>query len=824
MIRPALRIISLFLWFAISIYANNDPIATAGELQLAVNRLSTLGSVLYIAAHPDDENTGLMAYLSKEMKLRTAYLSLTRGDGGQNLIGPEQGREIGIIRSQELLEARRFDGGEQFFTRAVDFGYSKSMGESMKVWGREEILEDIVWIIRSFRPDVIITRFSVDEARNGHGHHTASTVLALEAFRAAADPARFTEQLKNVSPWQAKRILWNKWRPKPEEQAGLIKVDLGTFNPLLGMSYNEIAARSRSMHKSQGFGMLPNRGIQIDYFEHLDGEKAHKDLLEGVDTTWTRVRGGGPIAEKVAALSDFDIQKPWLSLSKLLDLDQALASLGPDPWVVWKRQELNALIKACAGLFIEPLAADYEAAPGDTFEVNTHLVQRSHASITIKVIDVPTLGLTPVKNLELSHNNLLKTDFKLTLPADFPISQPYWLTDPPLPGRFITRNSALLGLPQNPPILTVDVTLTILGRDITFSSPLYHRWADRVKGEQQRPFEVRPPVTATFQMKNLLFADNHEKEVLVRLKGHAAAAGGHISLEVPEGWQVTPKSIAFEFVNRRDEQMAAFRIRPPDRLSSGPAHAVVDLQGRTYRLALTEIVHEHIEPQVYFPESSLGLLRLDAKVQPVRIGYIEGSGDEIPQVLSDMGYQVDKLTDEQLTVEHLKGYKTLIAGIRAYNTRGRLKFAHPELMKFVEGGGTFIVQYNVAYGLLTEEIGPYPFKIGRERITDETAAMRMLEPDHPLFRTPNIIGPADFSGWVQERGLYFAESWDHRYEALLAANDPGEGKLTGSTLVATYGKGLFIYTGLSWFRQLPAGVPGACRLFINMIQAGMNGR
>jgi LmbE family N-acetylglucosaminyl deacetylase len=813
----------LFLCWASLLEARIDEPPNAAELKLALDKIATLGSVLYIAAHPDDENTGLMAYLSKEKHLRTAYLSLTRGDGGQNLIGPEQGSEIGIIRSQELLEARRFDGGEQLFTRAVDFGYAKSVAESMKIWGRDEILGDIVWIIRYFRPDVIITRFSADEDSNGHGHHPAATILALDAFKAAADPGRYPDQLKKVPVWQAKRILWNKWRPKPEEQAGLIKVDLGTFNPHLGMSYNEIAARSRSMHKSQGFGSLPNRGSQIDYFEHLDGIRAETDLFDGIDTTWSRVMGGKAIDTKLTSLSDFDMAKPWLSLAKLLDLDMALAKLGSDPWVVWKRKELNTLIKACAGLFIEPLVTDYVAAPGDTLDLSLHLVQRSHAPMTIKTLRVSAPGHSPVENQELSHNRLVKIDFKLTLPADFPISQPYWLEKSPQ-GRFFDFDPSLLELAQNPPALRVDLTLTILGRDITFSSPVRYRWADRVKGEMQRPFEVRPPVTATFQIKNLIFADPHEKEVLVRLKGHASAARGQVRLQVPEGWQVTPKAIAFDFTRRHDERMLAFHIRPPERLSRGQAYAWVDLPGKTYRLALSEIVHDHIEPQVYFPESSLRLLRLDARVKPLRIGYIEGSGDEIPQILTDMGYAVDILSDEALSFEQLKNYGTVIAGIRAHNTRERLKFAYPDLMKFVEAGGTYIVQYNVAYGLLTEEIGPYPFKIGRARIADETAPFRVLKPDNPLFKSPNMIGSADFADWVQERGLYFAESWDERYEALLAGNDPGEAELTGSTLVATYGKGRFIYTGLSWFRQLPAGVPGACRLFINMIEAGLHDR
>lgn len=816
----------LSILFGLPLRALIEPPRTAADLRIALEKMNVLGSVLYIAAHPDDENTGLMAFLSKERKYRTAYLSLTRGDGGQNLIGSEQGSQIGIIRSQELLEARRYDGGEQYFTRAVDFGYSKSVAETMDFWGKEEVMSDIVRVIRHFRPDVIITRFPADDEQNGgHGHHPAATILALEAFAAAADPARFPEQLKDLSPWQAKRILWNKWRPKPEEMAGLATLDTGSYNPLLGMSYNEIAARSRSMHKSQGFGVLPNRGSQIEYFQLLAGAPFRKDIFDGIDSSWKRIEGAEALDRLLAGqLADFDVGRPWLSLAALLKMDEEIARLEKEPWVRFKRGELRDLIAACAGLFIEPLASDFCAAPGDMVHLSTTMLLRSTDAVQVQAIRFPSLGLVQSLKLDLVHNVLQKVDSDLILPADYALTQPYWLARPPEKGLFHVDDPAMIGLAQNPPVLPVEVDLTLLGRKLTFRKALRYRWLDRVNGEMQRPFEIRPSVSATFAKKNIIFSNGQRREVQVRLKAHAAQAKGLLRLELPGGWTAAPDQIDFEFASRHDERTVSFWISPPPLMQRTQTLARIVVDGRAYARSLVEIRHDHIEPQAYFPESSVRLIRLDTKIPGGRIGYIEGSGDEIPEALGDMGYEVVMLGDEQLSSEFLATCDAVIAGIRAYNTRPRLKYAYTALMDYIQNGGTYIVQYNVGYGLVCEEIGPYPFKIGRERITDEQAELRLLKPEHSLFNQPNRIGPDDFSGWVQERGLYFAESCDKRYDDLVSGHDPGEKELSGSTLFCRYGKGVFIYSGLAWFRQVPAGNPGALRIFVNMISAGRYAR
>jgi LmbE family N-acetylglucosaminyl deacetylase len=799
-----------------------DSLPNAADVRLSLEKLNVLGSVLYIAAHPDDENTGLMAYLSKERKYRAAYLSVTRGDGGQNLIGSEKDSDIGIMRSQELLAARHIDGGEQYFTRAIDFGYSKSVEESMQIWGRDKVLADIVWIIRRFRPDIIVTRFPADAAGGGgHGHHTAGTILALEAFTAAADAARFPEQLQFAKPWQAKRILLNSFRPNAQEQNKNPQVDIGIYNPYLGQSYNEIAAYSRTMHKSQGFGTLPRRGSQLEFFQLLEGSPVEADIMEGIDTSWKRLKGGEEIERMIAGIiSAFQIENPSKSLPQLLELDTRMAALGSDPWIQVKRQELRDLIQACAGLWLETLADDYSAAPGGTVKITASLVQRSGGALRLNALNFPTLNQRYEVKQDIPHNTLRSIEQAVTLPPNYPISQPYWLMKPAERGLYSVSNQQMIGMPQNPPALPVDVDVNILGKDFTFTTATRYRWVDRVDGEKQRPFEVRPPVTANFNRKVVVFNNGREKEINLTLKNNGSISKGSVRLQIPSDWQVSPASIQFDFSKKHDEQVVTFRVRPPLKMTVADAKAIVAIGDKEYSYSLLEILHSHIDPQVHFTDAGLRLIPLESKIKPGRVGYIEGSGDEIPEILKDMGYEVVSLSDDMLTAEQLAQFNIVIAGIRAYNTRERLRFVQPLLMEFVKNGGTYIVQYNVPTGLQTENIGPYPFRIGRSRIVEEDAELRFLEPTHPLVTFPNAITSADFSGWVQERGLYFAEQWDSRYTPIFAGHDSGEQDSLGSTLYCRYGRGVFVYSTLVWFRELPAGVPGAFRLFQNLLSVG----
>ena len=828
------RYLSVFLLFfllnAFPVSAQNTAAQNAAEIRLELEKLNVLGSVLYIGAHPDDENTGLMAYWAKQNKYRSAYLSTTRGDGGQNLIGTEKGSDIGILRTQELLSARSIDGGEQFFTRAIDFGYSKLAKETFEIWEYDKIFADTVWVIRSFRPDVIVLRFPTEEVAGNHGHHTAGSILAADAFTAAADASRFPEQLKYVQTWQAKRILVNQSRfgGTPPIAEGMSSVDIGVYNPLIGLSYNEIAGRSRSKHSSQGFGTIPSSGSQMEYFRLIGGEPMTADIMEGVDTSWKRIAGGEVVGQMIGEiLNSYNVESPSAILLQLLELREKMDGLlkfGNDPLIKIKMDELVKLIQSCAGIRFEVFAEDYAAAPGENINVSINLIQRTGQPAHIASFVFPTLSQRREVNQDIPNNVQQSIRHGVKLPSDYPISQPYWLILPEEKGSFVVENGQLIGTAENPPAIPVEAEMTLFGKKIVFTASVRYRWADRAEGEKQRPFEIRPPVTANFRQNVAVFhagqTDKTEKEITVTLKSHAAANKGTVGLKTPQGWQVTPNSISFEFAKRHDEATVVFRVRPPAGAKTADLRAVVSIDGKEYSYSLTEIIYPHIDSRVHFQDAALRLVPLEVKALRRKLGYIMGSGDDIPEILKDMGYDVTLLDDEMLTAETLSGFDTIVAGIRAYNTRERLKFAQPFLMDFVKNGGTYIVQYNVNTGLLTTEIGPYPFNVGRDRIVEEDADLRFLFPSHPLLNTPNAITKDDFMDWIQERGLYFTEKWDSRYTPLFAGHDTGEKDLDGSTLYCEYGDGVFIYSSLAFFRQLPGGVPGAFRLFQNMLEAG----
>lgn len=815
------RAIFILLFFLAlnSIASQTTQIKNAAEFQLALQKLNVLGSVLYVGAHPDDENTGLMAYFSKERKYRTAYLSLTRGDGGQNLIGAEKGVEIGIIRTQELLEARKIDGGEQFFTRAVDFGYSKSAEESMDFWKRDSVFADVVFVIRKFRPDVIITRFPAD-GNGGHGHHTASALLTIEAFKAAADPNVFPEQIRYVKPWQAKRLFWNSWRPGQDEIKGLLSLDVGAYNPLLGKAYNEIAAESRSMHKSQGFGSTPNRGPRIEYFQLISGEPARSDIFEGINSSWNRISNGSRTGEQITnVLKSFNPSDPSASLDKLVEIYREINKLQENEWIHLKKQELLELIKYSAGLWMEASASDYAAAPGDEIKITTTLISRGTDKLKVEKIEFPDVEPGSDLNVFPGQNQPYVKESNIHLPQDFPVSQPYWLRETGSEGLFRITDQSELALAQNPPAVYANISAALNGESISFTIPVIYKWNDRVEGELKKPFYIYPKITADISEKVAVFNGKETKELQVKLKSFTPQTTGELHIHAGNGWQAEPSSIPFSFDKKYDEQTFTVKVTSPRQSGSSVLSAELNIENDKWNKSLVEISHKHIEPQVYFPESKTRLVKLDINKPEARIGYIMGSGDEIPGSLANLGYEVTLLTDVLLEKGDLSKFDAIIAGIRAYNTRERLTYAQPRLLKYVENGGTFIVQYNVASDLHAD-IGPYPLKLGRDRVSVEQSPVEFISPDHQLLNFPNKITADDFSGWVQERGLYFAQDWDPRYEAMLSSSDPGEQKQNGGMLFARYGKGAFIYSGYSWFRQLPAGVQGAYRIFVNMISAG----
>ncbi|GAB3558204.1 PIG-L family deacetylase [Spirosoma fluminis] len=810
------------------------PIKTASSSDILsnLNKLNVLGSVLYIAAHPDDENTLLLAYMAKDRLVRTAYLSLTRGDGGQNLIGPEQGENIGVIRTQELLAARRIDGPDQYFSRAYDFGFSKSTNEAVRTWGQDKVLADVVWMIRKHQPDVIITRFPPD-ARAGHGHHSASGFLAEEAFKIANDANRFPEQLAYVKPWQAKRIMWNVFIPnaffsnkKPDEPGNLIGIETGLYNPLLGKSYGEIASESRTQHKSQGFGVAANRGARMDYLLLKGGDPAEKDPFDGIDLSWKRVPNSESVQTLVnQVIAQFKPDQPAASVPALVQLYGAIGRLDTSSiYVKTKRQDIQTLIQQCTGLWFETNPADYAATPGESIKLTTNVVGRSAEAVKLVGIRYST-GKDTTLNLALKPNDVVVWPTTVTIPKTHKISQPYWLEKPIDKGLFQVDNQQLIGLPENPPALSASYTFEIEGQRFTYTRPVVYKSTDPVDGETYRPFIIQPDVTANLGERVYVFSTSTPKTAEVVVQAGRANVSGTLRLFVPVGWRAEPASLPFTLTKKGDEQRLSFTVSPTAQAKNGKLQAVMTTNSGTFTTGLRVIAYKHIPTQTLFPPAEAKLVKLDVKVTAKNIGYIVGAGDEVPAALQQMGCRVTLLGPAELN-GNLAVYDAIVAGVRAYNTNDYLARYQAKLFDYVKNGGNLVVQYVTPGGFVNNgglkvaQLGPYPFTVGRDRVTEEDAKMTFLNPAHPLLNTPNKITEADFSGWIQERGLYFAQDWDKAYEPIFSANDQNEAPKQGSLIYASYGKGHYMYTGLVFFRELPAGVPGAYRLFANMISAG----
>jgi LmbE family N-acetylglucosaminyl deacetylase len=842
MLRRTIALLISLLVIPASLFAQKP--LDAANLQLALRKLTVVGSALYVAAHPDDENTALIAYLGNERLYRTGYLSMTRGDGGQNLLGDEKGELLGVIRTQELLAARRIDGGEQFFTRALDFGYSKNPQETLAIWNHDLILADVVWNIRRFQPDVIITRFPTT-GEGGHGHHTASAILAGEAFSAAADPTKFPEQLKYAGVWQPKRLFFNhfSFRPiKPDDPsvAKSLPLDIGAFNPLLGRSYTEIAAESRSQHKSQGFGAAERRGSLLNYFDQIAGDPATSDMFEGIDTTWSRYPGAEAVGKVLQQASDtFDPKNPSKTIPLLLqayDLLDRLGAAGPwasHPWVGVKRQDLLAAIRGCAGLSIDVAAGDSSVTAGGSIPISVTVVNRSDYPFTLSMVASRYADPSKAVNTPLLNNQPVKTDLSVKLPPDFPMSQPYWLQKPPLKGSYVVDDQQLIGTPENRPAIPMIVTLTDNAmHTIIFEVPAVYRFTDAVQGERIRNVDVVPEVTANLGAGVYVFPDAQPKQVTVWLRNFNATGPISVRLKFVEyangsttstgGWHAEPASVALTFTKKGDEAHATFRVTPPAGETVSYIAAEVETTDRKkIDVGISNIDYPHIPSQRVFGDAVAKLVRADIKKRGNRIGYVMGAGDDVASALRQVGYDVTFITDDDLDRGDFAKYDAIVTGVRAYNTRPRIRLAQPKLMEYVKNGGTLVVQYNSTspQPLLIDVPGPYPFKVTNDRVTVEEAPVRFVHPDSPLLNTPNKITTGDFSNWVQERGLYFVKDWDPQYQTVLASNDPGEPEKEGGELFAHYGKGAFVYTSYAWFRQLPAGVPGAYKMFVNLVSA-----
>jgi LmbE family N-acetylglucosaminyl deacetylase len=795
----------------------------AAELKLKLEKLNTVGAVLYVAAHPDDENTRLLAYLANELKVRTAYLSLTRGDGGQNLIGTEQSEKLGMIRTQELLAARKVDGAEQFFTRAFDFGFSKNPEETLNFWNKDSIIADMVWVIRKFQPDIIITRFPTDGS-GGHGHHTASAILAEVAMDAAADPSQYKEQLAFVKPWKVKRLVWNGFnfggRPQSDGK-DFTKLEIGNYNALLGKNYGEIASQSRSQHKSQGFGVPMQRGSSVETFKYIKGDSVKNSIFDGLDFTWSRLSNTKKISALINKLNkEFNANDPSNSIPLLIQLENELANLSNDYWKAHKIKEVQELILACAGIFAEVNAANYFAAPNSSIKITIQAINRSTAAVKWKGVKVANAFDTTI-NVALENNKLNTYISKITVPASQLYSNPYWLLESPSKGMFHVAKQENIGKAFNDASMPVTFSFSIEGKEYTITKELSYKWTDPVKGELYRNFEILPAIDLSFGTKNLIYTNSiATKKVQVFVHTNAENLKGVISLQLPQGWDYSPKNTSFESKHANANLSFEFDVFYTNaNPMSGNIVPIVAMEGKTYSQSVERIIYDHIPTQVQVKNAGLKIEKLDVQIRGRKAAYITGAGDEVPEALKNLGFEVSILNDENLASKDLSEFDVIVAGIRLYNTNENMQAHYAKLMKYVENGGNYIVQYNTSNFIssVTANIGPYPFQISRDRVTDEHAEMKFNSDKESILNYPNKISAVDFDNWVQERGLYFVTKIDDRYTKVFTCKDPSEKPNDGILITCKYGKGVFTYTGISFFRQLPAGVSGAYRLFANIV-------
>ena len=791
----------------------------AGSIYRQLEKLNFLGSMLYVAAHPDDENTALISHFSNHVHAHSAYLSLTRGDGGQNLIGTELRELLGVIRTNELIQARKIDGGQQYFSSAIDFGYSKHPKETLNIWDKEQILGEVVYRIRSFQPDIIIHRFDHRSPGRTHGHHTASALLSHQAFDLTNDKKSYPKQLEKVAPWQVKRQFFNtSWwfygsreRFEQADKTNLLALEIGNYDPIRGRSNSEIAAASRSSHKSQGFGSSPSLGNRTEYIELVNGKRpASNDPFEGINTTWSRLEGGEKIGDMVEkAIAGFDFQNPKKLLPQLLEIHQAIDALSPSVWKDRKLVESKALIKACAGLALQLNAERAYGVAGETVNIKLAAVQQSDASVEVKQINGKALevSLFPNTALNRSLNYLLKDD----------LSSPYWLLKKGSLGTFRIEDKELIGAPETPP-LQLEVEVNIDGTPIHFMETVNYRINDPVRGEVVTPFYTLPALSINFDKAVHLHANDSAQQVRLEVTNYGASFSGEIELCYPNGWKVKQAKRKVNLNQRGSAQFLTFEVQPTANAKSGLMGPLVHQNGETKNVfSVQRINYDHIPKQYVAQPSEAKLVRLNLSLPQKKVGYIMGAGDLVKENLEAIGLAVTAIDLERVTQEELNEYDTVLVGIRAFNVLESLQYKNQLLFDFAEQGGNLIVQYNTSRRLQTKKILPYPIQLSRDRVTDETSRVRILEPQHPAMQYPHQITAQDFDGWVQERGLYFANNWDPKYTPILGMNDAGESEKFGSLLVAKHGEGTVVYTGLSFFRELPAGVPGAYRLLLNLI-------
>jgi LmbE family N-acetylglucosaminyl deacetylase len=835
------------------------------EIRQTLQRLNTLGSVMMIGAHPDDDREVLIAWLARGRHMRTAYLALTRGEGGQNLIGPEQGDELGIIRTQELLASRRIDGGEQYFTRAIDFGFSKTAEETLTKWPREQVLSDVVYNIRRFRPDVIILCFT-GTPRDGHGHHQVSAIIGKEAFSAAADPTKFPGQLPYVQPWQAKRIMENPFgiqgpgANKNADKSGppedRLEVDVGEYSPELGYSYGEIGSMSRSTNRSQGQGSAERKGSQKNYLVTVGGDKATKDLFDGIDITWNRIPGGARAGVLLKqALDTFVPAHPEALLPVLAQARTEIAALAnttKDPLAVRKLQEVEEAMALVSGLSLEA-QSNASVIPGANLRVGITAVLRSPAQVTLTGIKLSGMEGAPSLNpapTVLVNNQPSQYTLNARIPDDQPFSQPYWLELPKNGNMYSVRDPRDIGLAENRPVLEAHFLVRIAGEDLDLARPVQNRYTEQVYGDLIRPLAIVPPVAVDLTQHSLVFPDNHPRQIEMTVRSNGGKSSGDARLEVSPAWKAEPATRHFDLSATGEQVTLAFELAPPSTPAQGRVRAVAQIGGKSVSQGTEVLLYPHFPTQTLFPLAESSLVRADISTLSKNIGYIMGAGDDVPAALRQIGCDVTLLTPSDLASGNLSRFDAIVTGVRAFNVRPDLRANYQRLFDYAYNDGTVIVQYNraevgvppggrggqgkqaapaqppppsptgqVAETGLLDHVGPYPIHISNERVTVEDAPVIFPNPQLALLHRPNEITEADFEGWVQERGLNFADKWDEKYLSVLSSHDPGEDPLPGGMLYVKYGKGAYMYSAYDWFRQLPAGVPGAYRMFANMLSS-----
>lgn len=796
-----------------------------------IQKLRFLGSVLYIAAHPDDENTRLIAYMANHLKAETGYLSLTRGDGGQNLIGTELRELLGVIRTQELLEARKIDGGQQFFTRANDFGFSKIPDETLQIWNKNEVLEDMIYIIRQFKPDIIINRFDHRSPGTTHGHHTSSAMLSIELFDMVNNPKIFPNQLNHTTIWQPKRLFFNtSWwfyggREKFEkaDKSKLNAIDMGVYYASIGKSNQEIAALSRSRHQSQGFGSTGSRGEEIEYLELIKGEPTQdrKNIFEGIDTSWNRVKNGGSIDQKLAIIEQqFDFKNPAASLPQLIEVYAMMQQLEENHWKKIKSEELKQIIIGCSGLFLEAVAETQSSTPGSVLKIKLEAINRSNQKMMLKSIQTMPISQTSVfEELSLENNQSNFGEIEIKIPDNQEYTSPYWLKEPGTVGMYNVSDQKKIGVPDIIRTCSVTFLIEMNGITIPMEKKVIYKFNDEVKGEVYKPFDIVPVATSSIMDKVTIFNNTTPKKVGIKIKAGKDQINGNAYLSVGKNWKVSPEFIPFELGKKGSETIVYFEVTPPKESSEINVSSYVIIDDKKLDKEQINLQYEHIPQQQVLVNAEAKFNKLDIKIQYEKIGYIMGAGDEVPFYLSQMGYEVTILKPNEITLENLNPFQVVIVGVRAYNTVEEMAFKQAILFEFVAKGNTMIVQYNTTGKFTVKELAPYPLKISRDRVTEEDAEVRFLVPNHPVLNFPNKITANDFKGWVQEQGLYYPDEWDATFTPILSSNDKGESPKNGGLLIAPYGKGTYIYTGLSFFRELPAGVSGAYRLIANMISS-----